>query len=77
MKRRIWIPFLAAVVLALSASAMGHPIEVTPAQAATCSQYTNQASAQRAHDTRDGDGDGIYCESPPLPVAQGHGSDSQ
>lgn len=31
------------------------------AQAATCSDYTNQAEAQRAADTRDADGDGIYC----------------
>ena len=76
MKRRIWIPFLATVALALSASAIGHPIEVTPAQAATCSQYTNQASAQRAHDTRDADGDGIYCESLPCPCATGNGGGS-
>jgi hypothetical protein len=29
--------------------------------AATCSDYPNQAAAQEAADTRDGDGDGIYC----------------
>ena len=35
--------------------------------AATCSDYSNQADAQRAADTRDADGDGIYCESLPCP----------
>lgn len=35
--------------------------------AATCSDYENQAEAQRAADTRDADGDGIYCESLPCP----------
>ena len=38
-----------------------------PASAATCSDYSNQADAQRAADTRDADGDGIYCESLPCP----------
>jgi hypothetical protein len=33
------------------------------ASASTCSDYSNQAEAQRVHDTRDSDGDGIYCES--------------
>ena len=47
------------VVLALGAPA--------PANAATCSDYPNQAAAQRAHDTRDSDGDGAYCESLPCP----------
>ena len=35
------------------------------ASAATCSDYANQAAAQRAMDTRDPDGDGIYCKSDP------------
>src|SRR3954462_9881580 len=61
------IPFLAATALALLASATGHPVAVTPAHAATCGQYSNQAAAQRAHDTRDSDGDGAYCESLPCP----------
>lgn len=39
------------------------------ASAATCADYTNQADAQRAADTRDADGDGIYCESLPCPCA--------
>jgi len=29
--------------------------------AATCSDYPNQKAAQEAADTRDADGDGIYC----------------
>ncbi len=33
----------------------------------SCSAYPNQAAAQRAADTRDGDRDGIYCESLPCP----------
>jgi hypothetical protein len=37
------------------------------ASAATCSDYSNQAQAQRAKDTRDADGDGIYCEGLPCP----------
>ena len=47
------------------------------AQAATCSDYPNQAAAQRAADTRDADGDGIYCESLPCPCLKpGDGSSS-
>lgn len=47
------------------------------ASAATCSDYDNQADAQRAADTRDADGDGIYCEALPCPClrpGQGGGS---
>jgi hypothetical protein len=44
------------VVLALVGAINGQP-----AQAATCADYSNQADAQRAKDTRDADGDGIYC----------------
>lgn len=33
------------------------------ASSATCSDYSNQADAQRNQDTRDADGDGIYCEA--------------
>jgi hypothetical protein len=74
VKRRILIPFLAAVTVALIASSAGHPVAVSPAQAATCATYSSQAAAQRAHDTRDADGDGIYCESLPCPCATGNGS---
>jgi hypothetical protein len=51
---------LAAVVVSLS-------VPPEPASAATCADHPNQASAQRAKDTRDADGDGIYCEDLPCP----------
>jgi hypothetical protein len=35
--------------------------------ARTCSDYTNQRQAQLNKDTRDADGDGIYCEGLPCP----------
>jgi micrococcal nuclease len=38
--------------------------------AATCDAHPNQAAAQRAKDTTDGDGDGIYCETLPCPCAR-------
>jgi hypothetical protein len=45
------------------------------ASAATCSDYATQADAQRAADTRDADGDGVYCESLPCPcLGAGGGS---
>lgn len=46
-----------AVVLALPGAA----------QAAVCADYSKQADAQKAADTRDADGDGIYCEALPCP----------
>jgi hypothetical protein len=39
------------------------------AAAKTCAEYPNQAAAQRAADTRDADGDGIYCEALPCPCS--------
>lgn len=45
-----------------------------PASAATCSDHSNQAEAQRAADTRDADGDGIYCESLPCPCLKPGGT---
>ncbi len=44
--------------------------ETTPARGASsgrCSDFSNQADAQRAANTRDADGDGVYCESLPCP----------
>jgi micrococcal nuclease len=58
MRGGILVVPLAFGVLLLGAS---------PASAATCDDYGNQADAQRAADTRDPDGDGIYCESLPCP----------
>jgi len=48
----------ALVALVLPATGHGHPVAQA---AATCSDYDNQAEAQRAADTLDADGDGIYC----------------
>jgi hypothetical protein len=45
----------------------------TTAQATVCADYPNQAAAQRAADTRDADGDGIYCESLPCPCSTAAG----
>ncbi len=42
----------------LTTSAQATPTAHT---AATCSDYVTQADAQRAADTTDSDGDGIYC----------------
>ena len=55
---------LAAFSLVVPASATAAPVGQA---AATCSDYDNQADAQRAKDTRDADGDGIYCEALPCP----------
>jgi len=62
-ERRARLRVAVSVVGALLLLAIVAP----PASAATCSDYSNQAAAQRAKDTRDGDGDGIYCESLPCP----------
>ena len=72
------VTILASVIAALVLLAtIGGP----PAHAATCGEYANQAAAQHAHDTRDADGDGIYCESLPCPCAKpgdaGGGGDPQ
>jgi hypothetical protein len=40
------------------------------AEAASCAEFPNQAAAQEAANTRDGDGDGIYCEDLPCPCSQ-------
>ena len=53
---------------ALVPAASARPLDAPVAHAsATCADYPNQAAAQRAADTRDADGDGIYCESLPCP----------
>lgn len=64
MKLAIGLVLTAVVVLPVQAVAS------TPAHAAAvCADYSNQADAQRAADTRDSDGDGVYCESLPCPCA--------
>jgi hypothetical protein len=44
--------------------------------AATCADYSNQAAAQQAADTRDADGDGVYCESLSCPCSNAAGGGS-
>ena len=46
------------------------------ASAATCADYPDQASGQRAADTRDADGDGLYCETLPCPCLGPAGGDT-
>ena len=57
------IMLLAALValVALAVPAAAHADRPIARAAATCDDYSTQAEAQRAADTRDGDGDGIYC----------------
>jgi hypothetical protein len=63
MRLRTPVVFAALIVTGLIASS---PEAMA---AATCADYANQAAAQRAADTRDPDGDGIYCESLPCPCS--------
>lgn len=56
----------AAIAVAVLTLALGQGAD---ARGATCADYPNQAAAQRAADTRDADGDGIYCESLPCPCS--------
>ncbi len=44
------------------------------AAAAVCADFPNQAAAQRAHNTRDADHDGVYCESLPCPCPRPGGT---
>jgi len=62
-----------ALVLVLLLAALAAMARDGRAAATTCAAYPNQAAAQRAADTRDGDGDGIYCEALPCPCLRpGH-----
>ena len=66
---------LAAFVLVAALSLLPMTAGARPAKlraahvAATCDDYETQADAQRAADTRDADGDGIYCEDLPCPCS--------
>jgi hypothetical protein len=68
VRHRSALLLMAVVLAGLPAAALAQPASSPRATAsATCSDYTDQAAAQRAADTRDPDGDGIYCESLPCP----------
>jgi hypothetical protein len=74
---------LALLVLVLGAGSAGatrahRDLRTTAAPSAraahVCNDYASQAAAQRAADTRDADGDGVFCESLPCPCATGAGT---
>jgi hypothetical protein len=71
--RDAWLAAVLVLGLGIwpAASPAGAPVERA---AATCADYPNQAAAQRAADTRDPDGDGIYCETLPCPCSSASGS---
>lgn len=70
--------FALAGVLAAAAAlvALGLGVGTDAALGASCADFPNQAAAQRAANTRDGDGDGIYCETLPCPCLKGGGGSS-
>jgi hypothetical protein len=65
------LTILVALGLAIPVAAAAQPSASPPVAhaAAVCSDFPNQAAAQAAANTRDADGDGIYCESLPCPCA--------
>src|SRR3954471_20301356 len=67
-RRRILLLACVLTLVALTGAAAPR------AEAKTCADYANQAAAQTAHDTRDGDGDGIFCEALPCPCLKPGGA---
>ncbi len=67
--RALVIALAVSLAAAAAALATGAGAAPTGRASATCSDYNTQADAQRAADTRDSDGDGVYCESLPCPCA--------
>ena len=59
----------AGPLLALAILAAWCALSPAGARAATCADFPNQAAAQRAANTRDADGDGVYCEALPCPCS--------
>ena len=68
MRRRLLLLTLALALAAPAGVTATTPRPLARASA-TCADFPNQAAAQRAHNTRDADGDGVYCESLPCPCA--------
>ena len=79
VKFRFAVLVAAGALAALPVPAAAQPAtDPTAVAAATCSDHPNQAAAQRAADTRDPDGDGLFCESLPCPcLGPGGGSGGQ
>jgi hypothetical protein len=81
VKHGVLVVLVALVAGPVVAAATGDASPPAGAALASCGDYANQAEAQRAKDTRDADGDGIYCEDlpcpclPPDPRAGGGGGD--
>jgi Deoxyribonuclease NucA/NucB len=74
LKRRFALLLTAGALAGLPVAALAQPASSPRAvAAASCRDYPNQAAAQRAADTRDPDGDGIYCESLPCPCSSAAG----
>lgn len=71
------MPRFAITALVATLALVAWPTAAQPHSVAhaakTCSDYSNQRDAQLHHDTRDADGDGIYCESLPCPCSTGGG----
>jgi hypothetical protein len=69
MKTRVMTSAV-ALVAALAATSVAQADRGPIASAsAVCADFPNQAAAQAAANTRDADGDGIYCESLPCPCS--------
>src|SRR4051812_49674860 len=66
--RRLITASLSVIALvSLAGAASGETGRTMAHAAAVCSDFPNQAAAQRAANTIDADHDGIYCESLPCP----------
>ena len=57
------------VALAALALAVAGCADAPTLASASCADHADQAAAQKAADTADGDGDGVYCETLPCPCA--------
>ena len=68
VRQRFALLLTAGALAGLPVAAFARPASNPRATVATtCSSFSNQAAAQRAANTRDPDGDGVFCESLPCP----------
>jgi len=61
------LTLVAALLTALAVAPPAAAADPSAHMSKTCADYDNQRDAQLGADTRDADGDGIYCESLPCP----------
>src|SRR5687768_3566156 len=66
-KHGLLVALIALVAWPAVSAATATVAPVARVALASCADYNSQADAQRAKDTRDADGDGIYCEDLPCP----------